>query len=291
MNDALEENPIRHPIRFKIFLVSLVPTLALLAAALINNQYLKALGDSAEQILSKNYKSIRAAQEARKALEEIRNPLLEQVSRHSGRTLDPRASLVKLAANLRLCQENITEAGEREWIDRLMESYAIYEPLAVSLNTSDVRAWPDNRLTAFLTLTARMVMWIDALVAINENAMERAEQETRLLAGRAQRNAALFFGIIITGILALSYFFSYRIAKPIMTLARQLSDPREGKGIYPMVQSRTRDEIGYLSHCFNRLFERLKRYDQKRDEILAQEREKVRHGEEAKGRFIAEISH
>jgi signal transduction histidine kinase len=70
--------PIRHPIRHKIFLVSLVPTMALLAAALINNQYLNALGYNAEQILSKNYKSIRAAQEARKILEEIRNPMFGQ---------------------------------------------------------------------------------------------------------------------------------------------------------------------------------------------------------------------
>ncbi|MBC8434039.1 MAG: hypothetical protein H8D96_19185 [Desulfobacterales bacterium] len=57
-----------------------MPTLALLAAALLNNQYLDSLGDSAEQILSKNYKSIRAAQQTRKMLEETRNRLLEQIS-------------------------------------------------------------------------------------------------------------------------------------------------------------------------------------------------------------------
>ena len=44
-------NPIRHPIRFKIFPVSLIPAMALLVAALINNQYLNALEDSAEHIL------------------------------------------------------------------------------------------------------------------------------------------------------------------------------------------------------------------------------------------------
>lgn len=290
MNEAKAENPIRHPIRFKIFLVSLVPTLALLAAALINNQYLNALGDSAEQILSKNYKSIRAAQEARKALEAIRNPWL-QVAGQPGGDTDPQAILFKLKTNLDLCRENITEAGERQLVDRLLKSYARYEPLAISLKHSDAHPWPGDRLAGLLTLTARMTIWIDDLVAINESAMERAEQDTRRLAGRAQRNAALFFGIIITGILVLSYFFSYYIAKPIMTLARQLSDTQEGSGVYPMVHSRTRDEIGYLTYCFNRLFNRLKRYDQQRDEILAHEREKVRRGEVAKGRFIAEISH
>ena len=69
--------PIRYSIRFKIFVVSLLPTFALLAAALLNHQYLSSLGESAEQILSQNYKSIRAAQQARKLLEETRNQLLE----------------------------------------------------------------------------------------------------------------------------------------------------------------------------------------------------------------------
>jgi hypothetical protein len=50
--------------------------LALLAAALLNHQYLSSLGESAEQILSQNCKSIRAAQQTRKLLEETRNQLL-----------------------------------------------------------------------------------------------------------------------------------------------------------------------------------------------------------------------
>jgi signal transduction histidine kinase len=91
--------------------------------------------------------------------------------------------------------------------------------------------------------------------------------------------------------LVLSYFFSYRIAKPIMTLAGQLLNTREGSSVYPAVQSRTNDEIGYLTQSFNRLFNRLKQYDQHRDEIIVSEREKVRRSEEAKGRFIADISH
>ena len=135
-----------------------------------------------------------------------------------------------------------------------------------------------------------MVSLIDELVAINETAMERAEQETRLLAKQAQRNAALLFGIIITAILALSYFLSYCIAKPIMTLARKLLETREGSGVYPEVQPHTSDEIGFLTQSFNRLFHRLKQYDQHRDEIIAGEREKVRRSEDAKGRFVANIS-
>ena len=136
-----EKHPIRHPIRFKIFLVSLVPTIALVAAALMNSQYLSALGDSAEQILSKNYKSIRAAQEARKVVEAIRNQLLINLSRGQEGFVVSAGQLESLAANLNLCRENVTEAGEQELIDALFGSYAQYEPAVNSLQVIDHNLW------------------------------------------------------------------------------------------------------------------------------------------------------
>jgi signal transduction histidine kinase len=285
------KHPIRHPIRFKIFLVSLVPTVALVAAALMNSQYLSVLGDSAEQILSKNYKSIRAAQEARKGVETIRNQLLVTISRNQGDVIVPEDRLRELAENLKICRENVTEAGERELIQALFENHARYGPALEALRAVDEDLWQSGPFSDFLGLTTEMVALLDDLVAVNESAMERAEHETRLLSNRAQGTAALFFGIIITGILVLSYFLSYRIAMPIMTLARKLLETREGSGVYPEVKPGTSDEIGFLTQSFNRLFHRLKQYDQHRDEIIAGEREKVRRSEEAKGRFIADISH
>jgi signal transduction histidine kinase len=58
-----------------------------------------------------------------------------------------------------------------------------------------------------------------------------------------------------------------------------------------MVPSQTNDEIGFLTDSFNRLFNRLRLYDQHRDDILTAEKAKVQRSEEAKGRFIADISH
>jgi hypothetical protein len=69
-----------------------------------------------------------------------------------------------------------------------------------------------ERFTEFLTLSADMVVRFDDLVTINEKVMERAEQKTRLLASRAQRDAVFLFTIIIGAILALSTF--YPIALP-----------------------------------------------------------------------------
>lgn len=289
--DQKAKTHIRHPVKFKIFLVSLLPTIALLAAAFLNNQYLNALGESAEQILSKNYKSIRAAQEGRKELEEIRNLLLKRFAQGNDFVDVPKEKLRNLSRNLNICRQNVTEVGEQELIDRLFAKFGSYQPLARSLQEANDNMGSKMRFGDFLKLTAEMVVLIDELVSINENAMERAEQKTRLLASQAQRNAALLFGFIIIAILALSYFLSYRIAKPIMTLASQLSNTKEGSGVYPVVNRQTRDEIGFLTESFNRLFRRLEQYDRHRDAIIAAEKEKVRRSEEAKGRFIADISH
>ena len=283
--------PIRYSIRFKIFVVSLLPTFALLAAALLNHQYLSSLGESAEQILSQNYKSIRAAQQARKLLEETRNQLLEQMSLRQKPTLTTGEILKKLSDPLMVCRDNITEPGEQELIELLLNDYGRYETTVRSLAQADAGLWANQGFTEFLTLSADMVSRFDDLVAINEEAMERAEQKTRLLAGRAQWDAVVLFTIVIVVILALSYFLSYRIAKPIMILAGGLSNAKEGSANYPQIHQRSNDEIGFLTDSFNRLFERLELYDRHRDDIIAAEKEKVRRSEEAKGRFIADISH
>jgi len=286
-----EKRPIQWSIRRKIFFVSLVPTIALLVAALLNSQYLSVLGESAERILSKNYRSIRAGQEARKALEEIRNLIIEKLQGGEELIAIQREDLQRVSTHLKVCRDNITEAGEHELVERLDDGYGRLESLARSLSDPSNLTWNGERFAGLLKVTAEIMTNIDDLVALNEKAMERAEEETRSLARRAQGNAAVLFGIIIAAILALSYFLSYRIARPIMKLAHELSKAKEGGGNYPKIPLQTRDEIGFLTDAFNRLFSRLEQYDHHRDDILAAEREKVRRSEEAKSRFIADISH
>ena len=278
-------------IRLKIFLVSLLPTVALLYAAFLNNQYLGDLGDSAELILSKNYKSSQAAQEVRKSLEDIRNRMLDQLSKQKQALEIPPETLDKLFLNLMVCKKNVTETGEAERIDNLMVLYRSYETAIHSVVQNASGLWYSGPFSDFLGLTAEMIVLTDDLVAINEDAMEIAEKHPRTSADQAQRNAALLFGVIIFAILLLSYFLSYRVAMPLMELARQLSHTLEGSGVYPSINLKSKDESGLLADSFNQLFNRLEQYDNHRDDIILAEREKVRRNEEAKGTFIADISH
>ncbi|MBP9599653.1 MAG: HAMP domain-containing histidine kinase [Desulfobacter sp.] len=281
----------RRSIKFKIFLVSLLPTIALIAAAFLNHQYLTILGESAEQILSKNYKSIKAGQESRKLLEEIRNLFLAPVNRKERLADIPPGLVKKISDALDICRDNITEKGELELIDRLLESYSQYKKAASLLDKRKSKVWNEQEIFDIFAITAEMILTIDELVSVNEQAMERAEIETRTLAGEAQRNAVIFFGIIIVTLSSLNYFFSHRIVMPIIKLADQLSKIKEGSGDYPDMAIKADDEIGVLAGAFNQLFQRISHYDNHRDNIIAAEKEKVRQSEEAKVRFIADISH
>jgi signal transduction histidine kinase len=287
--DVLPE--IKYPLWYKIFLVSLIPTAALLVAAFVNHQYLSSLGRSAEQILSKNYKSIRAAQEIRKILEDFHDPdAIERMSSAAGE--DPTAAKVSaLEIQLKICEDNITEPGEKTIIQRLTLYFLQLRPAVRQGDlTGDSVSSTGERVRTPI-LARRMISTIDELVAINEKAMESADRHTKDLARKAQRNAAVLFAAAVVALMAINYFLSYRIARPVMTLARSLAEASEKKGFYPRYLALSNDEIGFLTRSFNQLFQQLEQYDNYRDDILAAEKNKVFRVEEAKNRFVADISH
>jgi signal transduction histidine kinase len=278
--------PAYRPICIKIFAVSLLPAMALVMVAVINYRYLNSLGQSAGRILSRNYTSIRSAQQARQVLEDNRNQVLAFMFRGTPGGLD-HLEIEALAAQLAACREHIAERGESLIVDALFEKYRQYS----AMTQEAARTGDSLPVKDFLNLTASMVADIHALVELNERGMELAEQQTRELALRAQRHSVIFLCATIGLIILLGYGLSYRVARPIRQLARRLADRRRGAERYPYLPVRSDDEIGLLTDEFNRLFKRLADYDQRNAAILAAEKQKVRRAEEAKARFIADLSH
>ena len=98
----------------------------------------------------------------------------------------------------------------------------------------------------------------------------------------------LFIAIIF--IAFFSHMLSAKLSRPLIRLARIISEIKEGGGKYPQITVTTNDEIGFLTSKFNRLFDPLKVYDQLSQDKLTAEKLKVRQAEEAKARFIAIFS-
>ncbi|MBD3307452.1 HAMP domain-containing protein [candidate division KSB3 bacterium] len=285
--------PVIHfSIRTKIFLMMLIPSLLLVFVILMDYRNLTLLGQSAELILSKNYKSIQAAQRIREHLEMIRNQILLRMFNPDESDAELKNPTQEIAHLLDTCRNNITEPGEQAIIDELVSHYRRYQALLANM----MRKMPQpaafhEHVLDFLSLTATMIGKIDALVSINEHAMEQAEEETKQFARKALRYA---IGLMIAALLCtliLSYLLSTRISMPLILLAQTLSTIKEGSGSYPELPVRTKDEIGFLTSEFNRLVVRLKIYDRESADRLLAEREKVHQAEIAKAQFIADLSH
>ena len=280
------ERTFRKSIRNKIFFVSLLPVIALVVVATINSRHLDSLGRSAELIMSRNYGSIKAAQKARQAMEDNRTKVTRFLFEKDPKVLAdlPTATLEEA---LLACRQHIAETGEQRLVENLLATFESYRETLARLSTPA----PEAHIEEFFNLTQLLATELNQLVELNELGMERAEQETRELGQRAQRHSLFFLLGTIVWIVLLNYALSFQVARPIRALARQLAATRQGGERYPSMPVLSDDETGLLTEEFNRLFKNLAAYDRHNAAILAAEREKVRHAEEAKTRFIADLSH
>jgi len=281
-------------IKSKIFCVIIIPALILVFVVFLDYRHLNSLGRSAELILSKNYKSIRKAQQIRQQLEATQNQILSTLFLHH--SVRPKLSALtrNISRLLSDCRDNITEPGEQKIINTLFVELKRYESALNHL----MRALPisnqaelDHLSYDFISIAASISSKLNDLVLINEKAMESAEKRTRQFARGALRYS---MGLLILAILftvLFSYLLSTRISRPLINLAKTLAAIKEGSGSYPEMVATTRDEIGFLTQEFNRLFQRLKLYDRLSQDKLMAEKLKARRAEEARTRLIADLSH
>lgn len=281
----------RFSIRKKMFLVMLLPALVVVLVILMDYRNIKILGRSAEQILSQNYKSINAALQIRQSLESIQSQLLYQLFNPQ----EPLSSIPQLndiAPALNTCRENITETGEEQIIkelDEILRSYqSQWDEISQDLNRfNDI----DRQIYNFVTTTGAFNDKLNALILLNEGAMEAAEVKTRLIADETIHYS---IGLLIVAIFfsfLLSYLLSGRISKPLTALADAMAKTKEGSGRYPRIDIHSNDEIGFLSDQFNRLFERLEAFDHRNTEQFLEVKSKADQAEIAKASFIANLSH
>jgi signal transduction histidine kinase len=270
----------------KIFYVSLLPVIALLVVATINYRYLDSLGKSAELIMSRNYASIKAAQKARQALDDNRTKVIRVIFQKFPTGLGD-LSTTSLAEALQTCQQHVAEQGEQQLVENLLTTLTYYQESLGQLSSLATQL----QIEEFFRHTLLLTTDLNSLVELNEQGMERAERETRELGNRAQRHSLFFLIGTIIWIILLNYALAFQVARPIRDLVRQLATTRQGGERYPCMPIHSSDETGLLTEEFNRLFKHLAAYDQHNATILAVEKEKVRYAEEAKTRFIADLSH
>lgn len=281
------------PIRTKLFYGIVVPAAILMVVIYLDYANLSALGRSAETILAKNYKSIEAAYRMSQVLRERQDFIAQALLGMEGRSPALGPGSRELTTLLDICRNNITEAGEREILGRITILLPQYEKFFALYRQawSTGTAWPTKNFRALFDLRNRLSENLDQLIVVNEQAMERAELETRRLAAKAKSYSISLLVAAIFFVLGFSLIISHRISKPLMDLARGLARVKKDNREYPNFPVISKDEIGFLTTEFNCLFERLREYDQSNLEDLNAEKAKVQAVEQAKTRFIADLSH
>ena len=280
-------------LKSKVFCGMIIPAAILIVVIYLNYVNLNALGRSAGANLSKNYRSIKAAQQIRTILGERNDCVLASLMGVGGGGQEGDSGDGAISRLLAVCSNNITEDGEKEIISRLGLNYPPYRDMYLALQESfgARESWSNERYSELWARQAALDGDLDRLIAINEQAMETAEQETKVLARSAQRySLALLIPAIIFAV-SFSYVIAGRIARPLVNLAGSLAKIKQGAGIYPRFPVVSRDEIGFLTAEFNRLFERLQTYDRINLDKLTAEKLKVLQAEKAKTRFVADLSH
>lgn len=282
---------IKFSIQKKIFLVILVSAVMLIFVIYLDYRNLSALGKSADLILSKNYKSIKDAQQILQKLDVNLKTLLSIVFEEKSTYKFSSNQNQEIAQLIESCKKNITEPGEKVIVDKLYEDFVIYKNKLKYFIENSKNKNLEKYIIPFISINDIIVSNLNELIQINEKAMEVAEHKTELLAKRAIHYSIGLLAASIIFTIVLSMILSKQISQPLTRLAEILGSIKEGSGNYPKITIATNDEIGFLSSEFNRLFERLKEYDHISTDKLLAEKMKVHQAEIAKSKFIADLSH
>lgn len=220
------------------------------------------LGRSIDRILTANYKSVRAAQDMKDALERMDSASTFVLAGN------PDRARKQYAVNLSRFQKayiveanNITEVGEAELVKALTEQSETYSNCAEKLiyatppmSTSQARTYYFSVLEpSFSHLKAN----IQTILDLNQAAILRADVKAK---GEARGSAAR--AVIITlGALLLAAYMTFKAVRtavdPLILLARQAEEIGTGN-LDQRIEVERSDEVGALAASFNQMAEKLK---------------------------------
>ncbi len=252
-------------LRAKLLTGYLIFVAALIALGAWSAWHLRGMGGVSRRIISNNYDSVIAAQDMKESLERQdsaalfallgqRERALNQLREHRGRF----DTAFDKAAN------NITEPGEAEMIEAIRNDrdayYKLFDTFLAGSDAGEVRGrsvYFERLEPLFNQLRARC----DGLLQLNQRAM-LAKSEAAAGVARRWFLTTLLIAAALVGLgLALAFFLTSRIVKPLRQLTATTARIAGGD-LDAKVWVESRDEFGTLAAEFNRMAERLRQLRQ-----------------------------
>lgn len=247
-------------LRSKLLLAQAPLVLALVLMGVVASAVIGSLGQSSEDILEENYRSVLAAQRMKEAIERMNSGALFMVVGERARGIE-QAGLHRqhFEAELRVQEDNITESGEREATRRLRAEWTTYQEALARLRDESVERARDVYFRELLPRFERVRAASDAILALNQDTMVRKSDAAKRAASRFN---TMVVGLTVVGcILALlmSTTLTTRLLRPLGVLSQTARRLGEGD-----LEARARvegnDEIARLSRELNTMADRLAQY-------------------------------
>lgn len=248
-------------VRGKLLLGQLPLLLALLVLTVFALATVSSIGDSAQNILQDNYRSVLAAQRMKEAIERMDSGALfviagqhklgwEQVGSHRKR----------FDQELQIEEANITEVGEAEIARKLRSAWEHYlHQLQRFQSLDDSSSLRQHYFQDLAPAFLQVKQCADEVLGLNQDAMMRKSERARLTAQRLSHSTMLAaLAAMGIGILASTYLTT-RLVRPLSLLGQAVR--RIGKGdLDARAQVSGGDELAQLAKDVNTMAEQLGRY-------------------------------
>jgi signal transduction histidine kinase len=221
------------------------------------------LGSAVDIILVNNYKSIRAAELMKDALERQDSASLFFISGKADKARQQYNENAELfSQEFNAAADNITESGEDRIISEIETNYTRYkqdiEILLNSTTNKNLSVRPDqfyfsNLEPEFLAAKAS----IDEMLTLNQQAMLAANERALSQAERAEASTIMLAACGLVLALVFAWRFISYVVDPVTSLAEKARQIGEGD-FDQHISIQSHDEIGQLASEFNRMAARLR---------------------------------
>jgi signal transduction histidine kinase len=224
--------------------------------------HLVSLGRAIDAMLVDNYKSIRAAENMKEALERQDSSAMFFIAGHADKARQQYAeNSVRFTQEFQVVANNITEPGEDQIITDIDSKYSGYgREIEQLLNArGHISADDQSRLyferlePDFISLKNR----IDDLLHLNQQAMLAANERAIRQSWRAEISTAGMAALALIVALIFAWRFTGYVVDPISVLTEKAKRIGEGD-LEQHIAIRSKDEIGVLAAEFNRMAARLR---------------------------------
>lgn len=236
------------------------------------------LKGAVEGLMIANYKSINAANNMMEVLEKQNINIINYI--HIGNpqiTKDFYNNSNEFYKWFNIESSNITETGEREYVEQIKNEYVNFMRLFSKLQeirnikgTEEALTFYDNEVIPSVTLIRKHLRGIST---VNEQVMLKNKD---LVTGDVRNSTQFILILSITSVLGgffLSIFLINKFLKPIYLLTETIKLVKEGD-LNQQTPIISNDEIGVLAKEFNNMIKRLQAFEQSTLGKLIEERNK-----------------